>query len=426
MKILAKTMQGLLAAATLAVASYALSGASVAGAKGEALDAAAKWLLILQPAATWWFLGVLAATVLAGRLFCRCLCPLGVAQSAVNWIFHPKTKVRRVCTRLPGTTAQTVVRLAVLAAFCILLATGFGAAAWAVGPYSIFGKAITMFVPSLGLFAAILVAAAVGKGRLWCNWICPAGTFFNVISRVSLAKDKVEKSCANCRACFPAAKTPAGTPADDGKPGQSGATRRETLRGFAVLAAVEAAEKTTDGGFADVSLPGVPERDTAVLPPNALDRREFNVKCVACGRCIKNCRGKCLAPSVSFRRFGQPEMDFRRGYCLTGCKGACAQSCPTGAIREFAKGERTSIKNGVAKFAKERCIRETEGVECTACSRKCPVSAISVKNGFPVVDETKCIGCGACEHVCPARPLPAIAVAGFDHQTTGASPRETR
>ena len=428
MKTAVKILKAALAAATLALSSFALSGAPVAGAKGEALDAAAQWLLKLQPAATWWFLGVLAATVLAGRLFCQCLCPLGVTQSLVNWIFHPRTKVRRVCTRLPETTAQIVVRLAVLAVFCALLATGFGALAWIVGPYSIFGKAATMFVPSLALFAAILVAAAVGKGRFWCNWICPAGTFFTVLSRVSLAKDKVEKSCANCRACFPKAKS---GQAQDGKaaagqPQPDATTRRNALRGMAMIAAVEAAEKTTDGGFADISLPGVPSRETAVLPPNALDRRVFNVKCVACGRCIKNCRGKCLSPSVAFKRFGQPEMDFTRGYCLTGCKGACAQSCPTGAIREFARGERTSIKNGVAKFSKDRCIRATDSVSCTACSRKCPVSAISIIDGFPVVDETKCIGCGACEHVCPARPLPAMSVVGFDHQSIGSAPRETR
>lgn len=424
MKNAKKILKAAVGACAVALAVYALLPAGAKEAGYEALDNAGLWLLRLQPAATWWFLGVLLATVFAGRLFCECLCPLGVTQSFVNWIFHPRTKVRRVCTRLPSSGAQTAVRLGVLAAFCALLAGGFGAAAWIVGPYSIFGKAVTLFAPSLVLFAMILAAAAIGKGRTWCNWICPAGTFFTVFSRFSMLKHKVEKSCANCRACFPpaggqkSATPPAPTAAD-------GATRRETLKALAMIAAVEAAEKTTDGGFAAISLPGVPSRDVSVLPPGAKDRKRFNIECVACGRCIQNCRGGCLAPSVSLKRFGQPEMDFRRGYCLTGCKGACAESCPTGAIRRFNRGDRPLIKNGVAKWNKALCIRETEEVQCTACSRKCPVGAIEIVNGFPRVDAAKCIGCGACEHVCPSRPVPAISVEGFDYQVIGVPPRET-
>ena len=71
---------------------------------------------------------------------------------------------------------------------------------------------------------------------------------------------------------------------------------------------------------------------------------------------------------------------------------------------------------GHAIWRKDRCIRTTDGVACTACSRKCPVNAIHIVEGFPVVDKQTCIGCGACEHVCPSRPEPAIVVKGFDRQ----------
>ena len=76
----------------------------------------------IQPAATVWFLVVLLLTPLVGRLFCECLCPLGIIQSVVNWIFHPKTKVRRVCTRLPESHAQQTVRWTVLAVSGVLVA----------------------------------------------------------------------------------------------------------------------------------------------------------------------------------------------------------------------------------------------------------------------------------------------------------------
>ena len=152
-----------------------------------------------------------------------------------------------------------------------------------------------------------------------------------------------------------------------------------------------------------------------VLPPGSVDRGKFNVKCVACGLCIANCRGGCLSPSTDLKRFGQPEMDFRRGYCLLGCNYACGHVCPTMAINWIPRLERKNVHMGHAIWKKDLCIR-TDGVECTACSRKCPVSAIHIVEGFPVVDKGACIGCGACEHVCPARPMPAIFVKGFDRQ----------
>ena len=406
-----KILKSVAAAAVLALAVGAFLCPSSAGPAAKACSAAAHWLFKLQPAATWWFLGVLAATLLAGRLFCECLCPLGVSQSLANFIFHPRTKVRRVCTRLPQGKMQLAVRLAALAAFCILAAAGAGALAWALSPYSIFGKAFALFVPGIAIFCAILATAAAGKGRFWCNWICPAGTLFTFLSRFSLSKHKIGEGCANCKACFGRKDG-----AEKGNEAGPAATRRDTLKGFAALAAVETAEKTTDGGFAPVSLHDRPDRETPILPPGAVDRGEFNLKCVACGLCVGKCRGGCLTQSLSLKRFGQPEMDFRKGWCLAGCKGECSVQCPTGAIRPLGAAKRTDVHTGVATWTKDRCIRETEGVQCTACSRKCPVKAIHIVNGFPFVDAAKCIGCGACEHVCPSRPLPAIIVKGYESQ----------
>ena len=101
----------------------------------------AKHFLSIQPSFTWGFLAVLLLTPLCGRFFCECLCPLGIVQSFVNWLFRPKRHVRRVCTRLPQTRAQMAARGAVALAFAILSAAGAGAVALLVTPYSIVGKA---------------------------------------------------------------------------------------------------------------------------------------------------------------------------------------------------------------------------------------------------------------------------------------------
>ena len=224
----------------------------------------------IQPAATVTFLVVLLLTPIVGRLFCECLCPLGIIQSLVNWMFHAKTKVRRVCTRLPETKAQRAVRWTLFALAVLLAATGFGAVGWLATPYSIYGKALTLFVPGVVLFAVVVVLAAIGRGRVWCNWVCPVGTLFCLLSKKSAFRHLVGRGCGNCRACFEAGKSDLkGRAKPDSDAAADGVTRRDALKGVAVLAAVKAAEKTTDGGFADVSLPGVPKRPAPVLPPGA-------------------------------------------------------------------------------------------------------------------------------------------------------------
>lgn len=371
--------------------------------------------LRIQPVPTFLFLAVLMLAPLVGRFFCAWLCPLGVLQSVVHFLTHPRSHVRRVCTRLPETRVQRIVRWSVFVLAAGLVAAGFGALGWALTPYSIVGKALIGFAPGLVLTGGVLALAAVGSGRAWCNWVCPMGTFFNLLAQKARYPHKInlKEGCGACRRCFaatPPAKAKAG---DDATPT---VTRRELMSGIGLLAAAEVAEKTADGGFAPVSLPGVPARPAEVLPPGAVDRALFNRVCVGCGACIAACPEKCLVPSTALRTFGQPKMDFRRSHCRLACPQKCAAVCPANALVLRRDIARRDLHMGHAIWKKDRCLRTTEEVACTACSRKCPVKAITLVKGIPLVDKDKCIGCGACEHVCPVRPLPAIFVKGFERQ----------
>ena len=50
-----------------------------------------------------------------------------------------------------------------------------------------------------------------------------------------------------------------------------------------------------------------------------------------------------------------------------------------------------------AKVAQDRCVA------CGACTKVCPIQAISVWKGcFAKVDSERCVGCGKCERTCPA------------------------
>ncbi len=368
--------------------------------------------LIIQPVPTLTFLVVLLLAAVIGRFFCGWVCPLGILQSTVNFVCHPKTHIRRVCSRLPETKAQRLCRWIVFALAALLISVGFGALGWALTPYSILGKALIGFVPGIILAALVLVTAAIGSGRFWCNWVCPAGTLFNLLAPHARFPHKInlKAGCGNCRKCFPQKKPAPKAVSEDG------VTRRETLAGFSLLAATQLAEKTTDGGYAPISLPGIPERPTQVLPPGAVDRPLFNRLCVGCGACIAACPEKCLVPSTALKTFGQPQMDFQKSHCRLACNQKCAAACPAKALRKLDTLSRRDIHMGHAIWKKDRCVRTTEDVPCTACQRKCPGKAITLVDNFPVINKELCIGCGACEHVCPARPLPAIFVKGFERQ----------
>ena len=372
------------------------------------------WLAVKAQGLVW---GIVL-TLLLGRLFCTSVCPLGMLQSVVNWIFHPRTHVRRVCTRLPETKAQRIVRWIVLALFLAGIAAGVGAVMTLV-PISVFGRAMTLWEPGIAVFALVMILAVFGHGRIWCNWICPFGTVFNLVAKVALKKDKVGGGCGNCRKCFQSgearshALNGSDTSSSSGREAASPlATRRETLKGVAVLAATE---KLTDGGFAPVSLPGEPDRGTDVLPPGAGSRTAFVRTCAACQLCVANCPGGCLKPSLKFRNFGQPVMNFQKGHCILTCT-KCTEVCPEGALRVLQDTQRPGVHMGYAVWKRDLCVRTMSGDTCTACVRKCPVRAIHLVQGFPVVDRDTCIGCGACEHVCPSRPLPAIYVKGYEMQ----------
>lgn len=185
-----------------------------------------------------------------------------------------------------------------------------------------------------------------------------------------------------------------------------------TRRGFLESgAAAVAAGKLVDGGFAPVSNPGVPKRTTPIVPVGSKSLANFRAKCVGCQLCVKSCPSKVLRPSRDPKRFMLPEMGFEQGYCHPRCS-RCSKICPAGAISPVPRGEKLRTHIGRAIWHKDRCIAAQKGVVCTACERHCPVKAIVLVKGIPVVDAVKCVGCGACENLCPSRPMPAMTVEG--------------
>ena len=138
---------------------------------------------------------ILSALVF-GRIYCEIICPLGIIQDVIRWI--ARKKVRRVCSKLPSTRVQVVIRWTI---FVFFIAVGFGGYSFMwLDPYGIFGRGIVL---SGGLLFIVLALSFIGKGRFWCNWICPIGTVLQLISRKAFIGDEFCKCdhCEECRKC---------------------------------------------------------------------------------------------------------------------------------------------------------------------------------------------------------------------------------
>ena len=409
---------------------------------------------------------IFMTTLFLGRIYCSVVCPLGIMQDFFSWLGG---KVKK--NRFSYAKENKVLRYGFFGVFILALIIGFAPLTTLFEPYSAYGRIVnSLFKPLYdllnnwlaGLDAAKLGFLAWRKGRLYCNTICPVGTFLSFFSRFSLLRVRFDKDkCKNCSMCEKNCKAQAidfkegkidysrcvvcGDCLDkckfdalkygrdlsafktESKPVDT--ERRAFLVGAAVAgtsAALAQTEMKVDGGLAVIEDKKAPKRNTIITPPGSVSARHMQKHCTACQLCVSSCPNNVLRPSTDLMHFMQPMMSFERGYCRPECT-RCSEVCPAGAIKPISREEKTNIHVGHAVWIKENCVVLTDGVSCGNCARHCPTGAIQMvdyegPNGkvqVPAVDENKCIGCGACEHLCPARPFSAIYVEGNEMHHIG-------
>ena len=398
---------------------------------------------------------LLLLTLLLGRMYCSVICPLGVMQDFLNWVGGFRKK-----NRFQYRKGHTVLRIAVLVVFVLLLIFGLNGIAILIAPYSAFGRMANVVFHGAGLWVMLVaivtfVVVAVlsfGYGRLWCNTICPVGTVLGFFSRFSLLKPVIDTSkCNGCKKCarnckamcidpethtidysrcvacmdclenchqkaisYTTCKSVAKKQAEE-----VDSSRRKfviTTAAMGVTMALEAQEKKVDGGLAVLVDRQLPDRKVPLKPFGAQSLKNFSNRCTGCQLCVSECPNKVLRPSKGLKTLLQPEMAFDKGFCRMGCT-RCSEVCPTEAIKPLDKVEKSSISIGYAVTVPQNCLL-AQGVSCNACSRHCPAAAISIVSDASTghsrvaVNEQRCIGCGACEHYCPVRPFSAIYVEG--------------
>ncbi|HET6411780.1 MAG TPA: 4Fe-4S dicluster domain-containing protein [Anaeromyxobacter sp.] len=429
--------------------------------------------------------GIAAATLLAGRLYCSTVCPLGTVQDL--FVRLGDHRHRRGRYRFRYLRPRTGIHLALAILSGALAAGGATLALGLLEPWTAFGRMVSALGRPLvaaavnGLFRALAAhhvyavqpvgfppfawaaaalglatlagigAIALGRGRLFCNLLCPAGALLRLLSRRTVFRIGIDGgACSGCGVCEKACKAGcidasrrrvdfdacigcldclAVCPKDGVRleaafarqpraeklveelpdPGRRAVLRAAALAPAALLAPPSARAAPSDPRDARAPL----------MPPGSIDLRQFGSRCTACQLCVAACPAQVVRPS--FLEYGvagllRPRLVYDDGSCVYDCL-RCGEVCPTGAIQELSLSEKRLVQVGRARFVKADCVVETKKKACGACAEHCPTKALAmVPYGeepglkIPEVNEEACIGCGACEHPCPTTPRKAIFV----------------
>ena len=402
----------------------------------------------------------------------------------------PEVASRRPKTPRAARAVRWLVRLTLLAAAALLALGGLPSLALrkalpAASPLLLLADTLAARRWYAGLFwgipAGVVIASAVFRGRLFCRWVCPAGTLHTAAGLISAKRRLIAVRLNGAIFWTIVFGAAAGFPFLIGLDPLSSANRTTALftawRGiaglvpglllpvFLLLSVVQPQVWCTHfcplGYFFDaahlkgkrvrlstarrdilIGLAGglgvgflgrwlriVPRAEAAeqpVLPPGARDVKHFAATCSRCYACVNVCPTCVLRAKFSIHRtigqLFQVELDTHNAYCEEFCN-RCTEVCPSGAIEPLTLKQKRFRKMGTAAVIKEACLAWTDKEFCMVCAEYCPYHAIRMdpSDGVPapVVNPEICRGCGACQAKCPAiRAGRAIIVNGLPAQTT--------
>ncbi|MDR3332882.1 MAG: 4Fe-4S dicluster domain-containing protein [Synergistaceae bacterium] len=164
----------------------------------------------------------------------------------------------------------------------------------------------------------------------------------------------------------------------------------------------------------------------AIMPPGAGDVVNYSSHCVGCQACVAACPVKVIKAIAS----AKPELSYADGYCQYSCV-ECGKVCPSGAIRHLSVAEKRMTRVALSRLDLSKCVVVTKSQACGACAEVCPTRALRMEPyggrpglTIPVFEEEYCIGCGACLYACPAQPK-AFTIEGAAAQTLTPGMRPT-
>jgi MauM/NapG family ferredoxin protein len=303
---------------------------------------------------------------------------------------------------------------------------------------------------SIFFLMLIIYGGAFFDRRFWCQYICPSGAFFGLMSRFSIFTRKtIPEKCTCCGIC---SKKSCPTRAISGEKFELTNTSECIVCGLCtadkrscnsfsftkpVLKSAAGPDLTrrelSAGIFTGLMLLPVlirkspkkrPPIPGPIRPPGAVEETAFIDRCITCSACVRVCPENALHPATladdGLISWNTPKLVPRIGYCRKECAN-CSNVCPTGALLPLSLEKKYLTKIGTAVIDHGTCRTWQQQAACLICTIKCPYIAIDTKEitvegivwKVPVVDNIKCIGCGVCEYYCPVQHHAAIEVSSF-------------
>ena len=397
-------------------------------------------------------IGLVAITLVLGRIYCSVICPLGVLQDVFAWMGKKAKK-----NRYSYSKAKSRLRYAVLVVFVVLMVLGLAGVATLIAPYSAFGRiaqsllqplwmwgnnllammaeradsyafySVDVWLKSLPVLIIAVVTTVVlfvlawRGGRTYCNTICPVGTVLGFVSRFSLLKIRIEEDkCIKCGLCAKNCKASC-IDFKNMKVDYSRCVDCFDCIGKCKKGAIHLRPRTSPapsqgGELKTQSSPlrgdkrGVSSRreflaTTAVtLGAVALEAQAKKVDgglAVIEDKQVPERKTKVVPPgALSIKNLEQ--------HC-TGCQ-LCVSKCPNDVLRPST--DLMHLMQPEMSFERGYCRPE-----CTACGDVCPTGAIrpitkeektSIQLGHAVLVRKNCVavttedGCGLCATKCPA------------------------
>lgn len=392
--------------------------------------------------------GLVALTLLFGRVYCSVICPLGIMQDIFGRL---GLKARRY--RYSWSPARNILRYIMLTLMVIALLAG---ASWfftLFAPYSAYGRiAQSFFAPIwaygnniLAYFAEradsyafyttdvwirswvtftvaaltliVLAVLAWRNGRTYCNTICPVGTVLGFLSKYSYFRPVIDKEkCNRCGLCARSCKGACINP------------KEHTIDYSRCVACMDCLEVCRHGAISYTRRRVASPKDTTEQSvPDKSRRVFFTGLAVAAGAAVTKAQDKVVdgglatiedkkkpARATKIVPPGARGLAHLSNHC-TACQ-LCVAACPNGVLRPST--ELGSFMQPEASYEIGYCRPE-----CTRCSEVCPAGAIlpitreektAIQVGHAVWRKENCVvitdgvHCGHCAAKCPTGAITMV------------------